>query len=89
MKNIEGLIKGLELILRKVNTENQADIDISSANFTPTTPFQLYVGVAGTVVGIDKRGNAISRHFVAGYHPISFKQITRIGTTATSLAALY
>ena len=89
MSPSEATLKSLEVILKRVNTDNQMDIDVSSQNYVPSKSFQLYVGIEGVVVGVDKNGNPINRHFIVGYHPISFKQVTSAGTTATSLAALF
>lgn len=86
---IESLLIQILQTLRKFNSNYQEDINISGGNFTPARPFQLYVGVAGVVVGIDENGQAVNRHFTSGYHPVVFKQITATGTTATSMAALY
>lgn len=79
----------LVALTRGSNPGIQEDIDISSQDFVATKPFQLYVGVEGTVIGEDNAGKAFNRHFVPGYHPFLAKKITRVGTTATSLAALY
>ena len=84
--------KQLELLIKAVakgNCDDQIDIDLSSADFTSTRPFQLYVGVEGIVIGKDIKGNDFNRHFIVGYHPIVCKQITRTGTEATDLGALF
>jgi hypothetical protein len=83
------LLQQILRILRKMNGYGQEDINISATDFNPIKGFYLYVGVGGRVVGIDSNGTAVNRYFTAGYHPFIFKQITKTGTTATDMAAMY
>jgi ABC-type glutathione transport system ATPase component len=84
----EELLKDLLIELKKMRTYRHEDITLSG-NYVPGRDFQLYVGVEGTVIGISGDGKAVSRHFIAGYHPIMMRQITALGTTATDLAAIF
>lgn len=85
----QQLLAQLLEVMKKINSNDHVDIDVSSANFTPTRSFQLYVGVAGTIAGLNEQGVAFSRYFTAGYHPLMMKQINTAVTNATSLAAIY
>lgn len=66
------------------------DIPLTT-DFVPNRLFLLYVGVEGTVKGIDIENNTINRKFVVGYHPIPFRKIfsSSNGTTATDLGAAW
>jgi len=63
---------------------NTATID-----YTKNDGFLLQVGVAGTVKGTDVNGNVVSRTFPVGVAPFLFASITKTGTSATDLGAIY
>lgn len=88
----QEILKTLVDIFRQLNAGNSLDhedIDLGPGNYNPGKNFQLYVGQEGQVVGISARGKAVNRHFIAGYHPVYFQQITKAGTTALSLASCF
>jgi hypothetical protein len=87
--NNDKLLSAVLLGILKGNCDDHEDIDISVTDYTPGRSFQLYVGVEGIIKGLSEKGQAVNRHFIVGYHPISFSQITRAGTTATNLAACF
>lgn len=85
----EALLVQLIDILKSIKSNDHRDIDLGAGNYVPGKKFQLYVGVAGTVKGLNEQGLAVDRFMLAGYHPLTFSQITASGTTATSIVALY
>lgn len=88
MEQLE-ILKQILNTLRKMNSYGQEDISLAATDYKPSRGFYLYVGVGGTVVGVDSNGKTINRHFIAGYHPFICREITKTGTTATSLAAMF
>ncbi len=81
------LVKLFGRFFGDVTYEDAVDIDLSSTNFTYSKSFYLYVGVEGNVAGITHKGTTFSRNFTPGYHCIKLKQVTKVGTDATDLAA--
>ena len=90
MNALVHLLEKLINLIARQTSRRQADINLAT-DYEPGRNFQLYVGVAGIVKGLDSESNPGNRYFIAGYHPILFRKISSSGngTAATDLAALF
>lgn len=86
---MEGqLMKEMLILLAKGNCKDWEPIPID-VDFVSKRPFQLYVGGEGSITVVKEDGIEVTDFWVAGYHPITIKQVKVAGITASSLRACY
>lgn len=85
----DRLLDLINKLIARDSYNDSVNIDISSTDFTLEAGFFLYVGVTGRVVGINIHGNPVDAVFIAGYHRIKMKQVTKTNTAATNMMALW